>query len=53
MRFALQIENTKVQSLAPIISITYYVTKESHLNLHNATRIPVLALSQCDLFNVD
>jgi len=54
MRFALQTENTKVQPLAPIISIGHYATKESQLNsLHNTTCIIVVALPQCDLFTVD
>ena len=38
MRFAPKTENTKVQALAPMISITHYATKESPINsLHNAT----------------
>jgi len=54
MRFALKIENTEVQPLVPIISITHYATKESQLNfLRNATRIVVVAVPQNDLFTVD
>jgi len=54
MHFTLQIENTKVQPLEPIISIAYYATKEIHLNsLYIATHIVVVASPQYDLFTVD
>ena len=54
MYFAPKTENTKVQALAPIISITHYATKESPINsLHNATRTLVVTLLQRDLFTVE
>ena len=54
MRFAPKTENTKVQALAPIISIRHYATKESPMNsLHNATRTLAVALLQRDLFTAE
>jgi len=54
MRFAPKTEKTKVQALAPIISITHYATKESPINsLHNATCTLVVTLLQRDLFTAE